>query len=131
MLNTHLLFFHPRSELVIGQKLCNTNSVFDFRFRMAVLASLILFGVLVIPVTILGQAADEDPAGDAPDAWTDFWVVRLTLNLLGYATIFVPGFLLIQYLRKIKYNETAGESLKHYPTPSFPPNPKQKTFLKW
>jgi hypothetical protein len=38
----------------------------------------------------------------------DFWVVRLLLNLLGYATIFVPGFLLMRYLRSIRYNETAG-----------------------
>ncbi|KAK7506804.1 hypothetical protein BaRGS_00001655 [Batillaria attramentaria] len=44
----------------------------------------------------------------AIDSWTDFWMVRLALNLLGYATIFVPGALLINYLRKIKYNETAG-----------------------
>ncbi|CAL1540345.1 unnamed protein product [Lymnaea stagnalis] len=40
--------------------------------------------------------------------WTDFWLFRLSLNLLGYATIFVPGYLLIRHLRRIKYNEVAG-----------------------
>lgn len=39
----------------------------------------------------------------------DYWPVRLAVNLLGYATIFVPGYLLIKYLKKIRYDETAGE----------------------
>ena len=42
-------------------------------------------------------------------AYMDFWVVRLGLNLLGYATIFVPGIILVRYLRKINFNETAGK----------------------
>ncbi|KAL4237400.1 hypothetical protein ACF0H5_002118 [Mactra antiquata] len=42
------------------------------------------------------------------ETYMDFWFVRLLVNLLGYATIFVPGYLLIRYLRKIRYDETAG-----------------------
>lgn len=46
-------------------------------------------------------------AGDEA-TYMDFWLVRLVVNLLGYATIFVPGYLLIRYLRKVRYDETAG-----------------------
>ncbi|XP_064600993.1 adenosine 3'-phospho 5'-phosphosulfate transporter 1-like [Liolophura sinensis] len=47
-------------------------------------------------------------------SWSDFWLLRLMLNLLGYATVVVPAALLIRHLKKIKYNETAG--------PGFLPN---------
>ncbi|KAH9507303.1 hypothetical protein Btru_056868 [Bulinus truncatus] len=59
----------------------------------------ILFGAA------LGQASQQAPK---QEEWKDIWVVRLAFNLLGYATIFVPGFLLVRYLKKIKYNEIAG-----------------------
>lgn len=42
------------------------------------------------------------------DDWKEFWVVRLIINLLGYATIFVPGYLIIRHLRRTRYNESAG-----------------------
>lgn len=42
-------------------------------------------------------------------SWSDFWLLRLVLNLLGYGTVVVPAALLIRHLKKIKYNETAGE----------------------
>lgn len=42
------------------------------------------------------------------DNYMDIWFVRLAVNLLGYATIFVPGYLMIRYLKKIRYDETAG-----------------------
>ncbi|KAI8785287.1 adenosine 3-phospho 5-phosphosulfate transporter 1 [Biomphalaria glabrata] len=65
--------------------------------RLLTLVS-IMFGL------VLGQAGQEPE----PAEWKDFWLFRLALNLLGYATIFVPGFLLIKHLKKIKYNEIAG-----------------------
>uniref|UniRef100_A0A2C9JDC4 Adenosine 3'-phospho 5'-phosphosulfate transporter 1 n=1 Tax=Biomphalaria glabrata TaxID=6526 RepID=A0A2C9JDC4_BIOGL len=65
--------------------------------RLLTLVS-IMFGL------VLGQASQEPE----PAEWKDFWLFRLALNLLGYATIFVPGFLLIKHLKKIKYNEIAG-----------------------
>lgn len=37
--------------------------------------------------------------------YADFWLVRLLMNLLGYASVFVPGYFLISYYQKIKYNE--------------------------
>lgn len=59
-----------------------------------------------------GSVAEEEDAvaKDLPQEswdWTEFWLARLTFNLLGYATIFIPGYLLIRYLRQIKYNEVA------------------------
>lgn len=71
-----------------------------------------LVGVTVVfffltPFVILGQEVGSSHKV-LSENWTDFWIVRLSLNLLGYASICVPGILLINYLRKIKYNETAG-----------------------
>jgi len=42
--------------------------------------------------------------------WTDFWLVRLLLNLAGYATILLPGYLLICYVRKSGYLDRSGNS---------------------
>ena len=41
--------------------------------------------------------------------WTDFWLLRLLLNLAGYATIIVPGYLLIRYIRKSGYLDKPGD----------------------
>lgn len=68
------------------------------------------FIVLVIINIILPCVLGEESAEGDGRYWMDFWVVRLLLNLLGYATIFVPGYMLIRYLRNIRYNETAGPS---------------------
>ncbi|XP_059157300.1 adenosine 3'-phospho 5'-phosphosulfate transporter 1-like [Physella acuta] len=66
--------------------------------------------LLFISVVVAGALSEEvESTKDiVQDNWTDFWVVRLSLNLLGYATIFVPGFLLIRHFRRIKYNEIAA-----------------------
>ncbi|XP_030051614.1 adenosine 3'-phospho 5'-phosphosulfate transporter 1 isoform X1 [Microcaecilia unicolor] len=40
------------------------------------------------------------------DSWTDFWLFRFFYNIAGYATIVIPGFLLIQYFRRRDYLET-------------------------
>ena len=59
---------------------------------------------LIVPC-ILGK---ESTMAGAEESYMDLWVVRLAVNLLGYATIFVPGYLMIRYLRKVRYDETAG-----------------------
>lgn len=41
----------------------------------------------------------------------DNWIFRLLLNLLGYATIFVPGYIIYQYVKKSKYLERSGSSV--------------------
>lgn len=40
-----------------------------------------------------------------------FWLLSLVLNLIGYATIFVPGYYVLQYVRKTNYLETGPVSL--------------------
>ncbi|MBN3305927.1 S35B2 protein, partial [Amia calva] len=52
----------------------------------------------------LAQAAEGETL--LLGTWTDFWLFRFLLNVLGYATIAVPGFLLIKYLKRINYLET-------------------------
>ena len=48
---------------------------------------------------------------DVQTADTDFWVMRLGINMLGYATIFVPGYLMIRYLRRIQYDKKSGKDI--------------------
>lgn len=40
------------------------------------------------------------------EGWSDVWVFRFFLNLLGYSTIIIPGYLLIRYFKRINYLET-------------------------
>ena len=47
--------------------------------------------------------------------FTESWAASLTLNLLCYATVFVPGYFLIRYFKKSQYIERAGK-LTYYPT---------------
>jgi len=42
------------------------------------------------------------------------WLFRLCLNILGYATIFVPGFLIFKYVKKSNYLERTGKSKNSY-----------------
>ncbi|XP_035280016.1 adenosine 3'-phospho 5'-phosphosulfate transporter 1 isoform X2 [Anguilla anguilla] len=55
----------------------------------------------LLPVTM----ALEDQASVLED-WRDVWLFRFFLNVLGYATIVVPGYLLIRYFKRIGYLET-------------------------
>ncbi|KAJ9601154.1 hypothetical protein L9F63_000674, partial [Diploptera punctata] len=41
------------------------------------------------------------------------WLFRLSLNILGYATIFVPGFLIYKYVKKSNYLERTGPGCFH------------------
>ncbi|KAM4694616.1 adenosine 3'-phospho 5'-phosphosulfate transporter 1 [Discoglossus pictus] len=55
----------------------------------------------------LGVSADEPPpALPSQDVWGDFWLVRFLVNVAGYGTIVVPGYLLIQYFKRKNYLET-------------------------
>ncbi|XP_078391494.1 adenosine 3'-phospho 5'-phosphosulfate transporter 1 [Cetorhinus maximus] len=48
------------------------------------------------------SAQDSDLDG----AWSDFWILRFFINLAGYATIILPGYLLVQYFKRKNYLET-------------------------
>ncbi|CAH1792381.1 unnamed protein product [Owenia fusiformis] len=77
--------------------------VSKFGIMVALLLSFIL---LILPSVLRGQeTAAEGATVGVFSKFQDFWLFRLLLNLIGYATIIVPGYFLIQYLKKIKYNE--------------------------
>merc|ERR1719342_1361730 len=46
-----------------------------------------------------------------PPGESSFWLLSLILNLIGYSTIFLPGYYVIQYVRKTNYLETGPSSL--------------------
>ncbi|XP_060555316.1 adenosine 3'-phospho 5'-phosphosulfate transporter 1-like isoform X2 [Ruditapes philippinarum] len=73
-------------------------------------AGLCCLGIFILNLIVPYILGTESTMADAEDSYMDFWFVRLSVNLLGYATIFVPGYLLIRYLRKVRYDETAGTS---------------------
>jgi len=43
-----------------------------------------------------------------PMDWADSWLFRLFVNLTGYATVIIPGYLLILYVKKTGYLDRAG-----------------------
>ncbi|MEJ1277069.1 polypeptide N-acetylgalactosaminyltransferase 4 [Cricetulus griseus] len=57
------------------------------------------------------NAPDNNPTGgESPEAplqsWTQLWFFHFFLNVAGYASFMVPGYLLVQYLRWKNYMET-------------------------
>ena len=66
-----------------------------------------LFIVNLLVPRLLGK--ESNMADGQEESLMDIWFIRLACNVLGYATIFVPGYLLIRYMRKVRYDETAGQ----------------------
>ncbi|KAJ8270487.1 hypothetical protein GJAV_G00115380 [Gymnothorax javanicus] len=63
-------------------------------------------GLMVLPVALALE--DQLPA---LEDWRDMWLFRFLLNVLGYATIIIPGYLLIRYIKRTSYLETGGRGL--------------------
>lgn len=42
------------------------------------------------------------------ESWTDFWFTRLLLNVLGYASVVIPAWIIIYYVRRTGYLERGG-----------------------
>lgn len=42
------------------------------------------------------------------DGWHDVWLFRFLVNMLGYSTIIIPGYLLISYFKRTNYAETGS-----------------------
>ena len=42
---------------------------------------------------------------DIAAAYGDSWLLRLALNLLGYGSVLIPGYNLITYYKRIRYDE--------------------------
>uniref|UniRef100_A0A8C4N1G8 Adenosine 3'-phospho 5'-phosphosulfate transporter 1 n=2 Tax=Eptatretus burgeri TaxID=7764 RepID=A0A8C4N1G8_EPTBU len=40
---------------------------------------------------------------EAAPLWSDFWLVRLIFNFVGYSSIVLPGYFLIQYFKRRKH----------------------------
>ncbi|XP_067013543.1 adenosine 3'-phospho 5'-phosphosulfate transporter 1 [Anabrus simplex] len=58
---------------------------------------------------LLKLAVDVDNVSTAhTPGFRDSWFFRLLLNILGYATIFVPGFLIFTYVKRSNYLDRAG-----------------------
>ncbi|XP_060947188.1 adenosine 3'-phospho 5'-phosphosulfate transporter 1-like [Limanda limanda] len=62
--------------------------------------------LLLFPSTV---AAEESPL---LEGWTDVWFFRFLINILGYSTIIIPGYLLICYFKRTNYLET-GSGICH------------------
>ncbi|XP_038250108.1 adenosine 3'-phospho 5'-phosphosulfate transporter 1 isoform X2 [Dermochelys coriacea] len=60
----------------------------------------------VVLTALPTMAASEVVSAALQDSWGDFWLFRFFLNAAGYASIMVPGFLLIQYFKRKNYLET-------------------------
>lgn len=69
--------------------------------------------VLVMgPVVILGQQNQNTSSESMVGEWTDFWIVRLSLNLFAYGTFALVGYLVIRWAKSTNYVERSGE--KYY-----------------
>lgn len=40
------------------------------------------------------------------EGWHEVWLFRFLVNVLGYSTIIIPGYLLISYFKRTNYLET-------------------------
>lgn len=71
--------------------------------------------VLVLVKELSGQEhvdqvkESEIKSQELEKPWTDFWLIRLIMNLFGYATVMVPGFIIIVYVRMSNYLDKPGE----------------------
>jgi len=66
-------------------------------------------------VILLVSGASADLADRFLPGVADFWLTRLVLNMLAYGTILVPGYLLIQYFRKNRYNDQKRGERQGFP----------------
>jgi len=72
-----------------------------------VIISIISIGSIgIYLISTLAQYLMAPPPGES-----SFWLLSLVLNLIGYSTIFLPGYYVIQYVRKTNYLESGPSSL--------------------
>ena len=59
-------------------------------FRMAAFSTALGLIFFLIPYCIVGQGSEAGTDEKKEGSLEDIWIIRLCLNLMGYATIFVP-----------------------------------------
>ena len=83
--------------------------------RVAVfLLALVIHGVKVKGEETIGDSESQSKeASSGQDvehvASSDNWIVNLTWNLLGYATIIIPAAFIIRMLKNSNFNERSGK----------------------
>lgn len=64
--------------------------------------------VVVVLAALPSLGAGEESPETPSQSWTQLWFFRFLLNAAGYASFMVPGYLLVQYLRRKNYLETGN-----------------------
>ncbi|XP_033847098.1 adenosine 3'-phospho 5'-phosphosulfate transporter 1 isoform X1 [Periophthalmus magnuspinnatus] len=59
--------------------------------------------LLLLPAGVASQAE-----ASFLNTWQEFWLFRFLVNVLGYSTIIIPGYLLIRYFKRSNYLETGS-----------------------
>ncbi|CAK6962736.1 adenosine 3'-phospho 5'-phosphosulfate transporter 1 [Scomber scombrus] len=59
--------------------------------------------LLLFPSSV---AAEEESS--LLEGWRDVWLFRFLINILGYSSIIIPGYLLISYFKRHNYLETGS-----------------------
>lgn len=82
--------------------------------------SICRFCVPLMLAALPAMATGEEMPPALQDSWGDFWLFRFFINAAGYASIVIPGFLLIQYFKRRNYLET-GKGRQQLPSDILPP----------
>lgn len=61
---------------------------------------------LLLLLASVPLALAESDGSSVLEGWQDMWLFKFLLNVLGYATILIPGYFLISYFKRINYLET-------------------------
>ena len=77
-------------------------------FRVMAMGFVVIW-LVVLPYFVFASSDAEQSSDSMLASLSEFWLFRLLLNLCGYATIFVPGYLLIRYVKNTQYLERSSK----------------------
>lgn len=72
--------------------------------------SVVLVLMLAVPASTTENPFLSTLPFDVLSGYRDSWIAHLAVNLLGYATILVPGYILKCYVQRSKYLDVVGKS---------------------